>query len=81
MIQGISPPDPRRIGDPEHWRARAPEASAMAQQMSDAEATAEMMRVAELYERLAEQVEGTAPVGDTRDRSQGPAETGDPRGG
>jgi hypothetical protein len=80
MDQGISPPDPRLIGDPEHWRARAQETSAMAEQMTDA-AKVEMMRVAELYERLAEQVEGTAPPGETRDRSQSPADRGDPRGG
>jgi len=79
MSQGISPPDPRLIGDPEHWRARAQEASAMAEQMSDAEAKAEMMRVAELYERLAEQVEGTAPLGEMRNQS--PADRDDPRGG
>jgi hypothetical protein len=51
----------------------------MARRMSDAEAKAEMMRVAELYERLAEQVAGeTAPLGETK---KGPAEKGRPRGG
>jgi hypothetical protein len=54
---GISPPEPRRIDDPEHWRERAEEARAKAEHMGDPVAIASMLRVAEKYESLAKQAE------------------------
>ena len=54
---GISPPDPNRINDPDHWRDRADEARAMAEQMGDLDAKKSMLRVAEEYEQLAQLAE------------------------
>ena len=54
---GISPPDPKLIHDPRHWRDRAEEARAMAAAMGDAAAAAQMLRVAEDYEKLARRAE------------------------
>jgi hypothetical protein len=45
------------IKDPEHWRARAAEARALAGVMSDLATTAEMLRVAADYETLAQRAE------------------------
>jgi hypothetical protein len=48
------------IDDPQHWRARAEEARIVANQLSDSEAKAGMLRIAEDYERLAQWVEDWA---------------------
>jgi len=45
------------IKDPEHWRARAAEARALARVMSDLATTTEMMRVAADYDLLAQRAE------------------------
>jgi hypothetical protein len=42
------------ISDPEHWRARARQARAQAEQMADAQAKEAMLRVAKDYEKLAQ---------------------------
>ncbi len=42
------------INDPAHWRQRAKEARALADQMDDPQSKQAMMRIAEDYERLAE---------------------------
>jgi hypothetical protein len=53
------------INDPEHWRSRAEEARSLAEEMTDLEARAMMLRIAEGYDRLAQHAEGrvlTAPI-------------------
>ena len=45
------------INDPQHWRDRAKEARALADQINDVEAKAAMLRIAEDYERLAKRAE------------------------
>ncbi len=45
------------INDPKHWRARAEEIRALADQMSDETSRQMMLRVASDYERLAERAE------------------------
>jgi hypothetical protein len=52
--EGIRSPDPDRLNDPRHWEERAEEAVVMAEGMRDSEARATMLKVAELYRRLAE---------------------------
>ena len=49
---GITPPDPAKINDPDHWRERAEQAYAMANAMGDREAREAMLKVAEQYERM-----------------------------
>jgi hypothetical protein len=51
---GITPPDPDKINDPQHWQERAQQAFAMAEAMGDVEAREAMLKVAEQYERLAQ---------------------------
>jgi hypothetical protein len=41
--------------NPEHWRERAEEARHVAEQLDDTIARAAMLRIAEHYERIAEQ--------------------------
>jgi hypothetical protein len=48
------------MNDPQHWRDRAEEARAIAAQMSDPEAVASMMRVADEYEEMAKRAEARA---------------------
>ena len=48
------------INDPAHWRQRAKEARALADQMDDPQSKQAMMRIAEDYERLAERAAGRA---------------------
>ncbi len=43
----------RSFNDPKHWRERAEEARAHAQQMTDPEAKRMMLAIAEDYEKLA----------------------------
>ena len=47
----------RLINDPTHWRDRAEEARAHADEMNDPEATRQMLEVARGYDRLAERAE------------------------
>jgi hypothetical protein len=49
----ITPPDPKLLSDPKHWRDKAEEARIKAEEMRDAIARKTMMRVADDYERLA----------------------------
>jgi len=42
-----------RINNPEHWRARAEQARAQAEQMADPQAKEAMLRIAKDYEKLA----------------------------
>jgi hypothetical protein len=51
--EGISAPDPDRLNDPHHWEERAEEARLIAEGVRDPEAKATMLKVVELYERLA----------------------------
>jgi hypothetical protein len=51
---------PHYINDPGHWFKRAAEARAMADQLSDLQAKAAMLRIAEDYERLAERAKARA---------------------
>jgi hypothetical protein len=45
------------LDDPEHWRDKADEARAKADEMGDPEAQEIMRRVADEYDRLAKEVE------------------------
>jgi hypothetical protein len=56
-LKNISPPDPDRLDDPKHWRDKADEARAKAEDMVDVEARQTMERVAEEYEELADRAE------------------------
>lgn len=44
---------PLKFGTPEHWRKRAEEARAMAQQIEDPVAKREMLEIAVNYEKIA----------------------------
>ena len=46
--------------DPKHWRQRAEQARALAEQMSDAPSREMMLGIAKDYERLAERAEQRA---------------------
>ena len=48
------------LNDPKHWRERAEEARAMADQMTDREARATMLGIADDYELLAKSAEERA---------------------
>jgi hypothetical protein len=52
--------DPSYVNDPTHWRQRAQEARAIADQITDLPAKAAMLRIAEDYERLAKRAEKRA---------------------
>jgi hypothetical protein len=47
----------RLINDPQHWRDRAEEARAHADEMNDPEAKRQMLEIARGYDRLAERAE------------------------
>jgi hypothetical protein len=47
--------------DPQHWRTRAAEARAMADQIAEAEAKAAMLDIAKKYEQIAKRVEQRQP--------------------
>ena len=51
------------INDPKHWRERAEEARALANQMNDQEARQLMLGIAKDYERLAERAAERAKGG------------------
>ncbi len=48
------------INDPDHWRQRAQEARAIADQLADAAAKGTMLKIADGYEHLAERAEARA---------------------
>jgi hypothetical protein len=48
---------PSFADDPAHWRKRADEARAMAEQMTDRDARQMMLGIAEDYEKLAKRAE------------------------
>lgn len=48
---------PGQFGTPAHWRERAEEARAMAEDMTDAAARRAMLAVAENYEKIAARAE------------------------
>jgi hypothetical protein len=48
------------LNDPKHWRERAQEARAMAHQMTDRDAEAAMLGIADDYETLARRAEDRA---------------------
>ena len=54
ITKNISPPDPNRLHDPKHWHDKAEQARAKAEEMTDVEAKKKMERVAETYDRLAD---------------------------
>jgi hypothetical protein len=56
-LKNITPPDPKRLDDPRHWRDKAEEARAKAEDMADAGARETMELVAEEYEELAHKAE------------------------
>ena len=45
------------INDPEHWRKRAEEARAIAEELTDAKEREKMLKLAEDYEKLAKRAE------------------------
>jgi hypothetical protein len=49
----VSETPPHFINDPAHWRERAQEARALANQISDPHAKTAMLRIGDEYERLA----------------------------
>jgi hypothetical protein len=51
---------PSFINDPKHWRDRAQESRARAEQLDDLEAKATMLRIAADYDQLAERAEQRA---------------------
>ena len=58
--EGTSPMPSSHINDPEHWRARAAEARAVAEHMPDPEARQTMLSIAADYEKLAKRAEDRA---------------------
>jgi hypothetical protein len=48
-----SMPDIAHLNDPEHWRRRAEESRALAEQMSDETSKKMMLKIADDYEKLA----------------------------
>jgi hypothetical protein len=48
---------PNAFGTPAHWRSRAEEARAMAEQITDEMARRSMLDIAEGYERIAQRAE------------------------
>jgi hypothetical protein len=50
-------PTSKRLNDPEHWRGLAREARAVGKRMIAGEARESMLRVAKLYEEMAERAE------------------------
>ena len=48
---------PSEVGSPEHWRKRAKESRAIADQIGDSDAKAKMLAVAESYEKMATRAE------------------------
>jgi len=49
------------LSDPEHWRFRAEEARAVADEMKAEEARKTMLQVAQAYDRLAKMAEDLLP--------------------
>jgi hypothetical protein len=51
---------PSTIHDPKHWNDRANEARAVAEHSGDAKSRLTMLKIAEIYEHLAQRVEQRA---------------------
>jgi hypothetical protein len=65
ILTNITPADPNRLNDPQHWRDKATEARIKADEMKDSVARQTMQNVVDNYEGLATQAEArkaaTAP--------------------
>jgi hypothetical protein len=57
ILTNITPADPSRLNDPDHWRGKATEARIKADEMKDSVARKTMQSVIDNYEGLAAQVE------------------------
>jgi hypothetical protein len=55
FLTNITPADPSRLNDPEHWRDKAKEARLKVEEMTDPIARKTMQGVADNYENLAAQ--------------------------
>jgi hypothetical protein len=60
----MSPPGDSLFDEPEHWRERAKETRNFAEQLTDPIVRAMMLRIAEDYERLAENAQQRVTSGD-----------------
>jgi hypothetical protein len=63
------------LDDPDHWHRRAKEARAVAEQLSDPESKAAMLRIAGDYKQIAEQAQRRATRGDRENRVAAPAKS------
>jgi hypothetical protein len=57
VLWGIAAMPDYSFNDPKHWRDRAEQARAHAEQMTDREAKQTMLGIAEDYEKLAQRAE------------------------
>lgn len=56
-ISNISPSDPNKLYDPDHWRGKAVEARAKADEMGDDKARETMKNAARQYDQLVTMAE------------------------